>query len=370
MRLVERPTAFSGREDDWQMWKHRLRHWMQLVDVRYPEAMDMVAQRRVGYALSEEAMKMSAFLYSVLMSLTSGKSLQLVVGEQEHGWHAWYALCEEFEPRIARGKVALASMVMAPKLTVGDFEEALVKWEVEVVQYETLTGRPYDRDELLAILMERAPKEVKDYLLQAMPASYEEAKRQLTAYFLARRRWGDPTTSTTTRQVRSGDGGGPPPMDIGSMMKEVTALWKEVKGWRPGYGRGDAGITYGSKGDGSKGYGDGSKGHGGVKGGKMMEKGGRGGTTKGPCFGCGRMGHRVNECWAGGRRSMKADADPDWRRRGPGDVQMRGGGKTLEKGKGDGGGRFCYWCGKPGHFARECKAKGKGKKVCGITHEG
>ena len=79
-----------------------------------------------------------------------------------------------------------------------------------------------------------------------------------------------------------------------------------------------------------------------------------GGKAKGPCHGCGKMGHLIAECWSKGKGKGKATTGTD---------SPKGKSKGAFKGA-------CYNCGKNGHRAPECySAKGKGKGNLGKANE-
>jgi len=189
-KLVERPACFDGVESGWPEWRFKLMSWFSLVDTRYPDMLAACEQADVP-TLQGEHRRLQVILYVLLASLTTGRLNHLVRNtENENGFLAWRAIVREMEPHTAQRRIAMLSTLLRPDL--GDlavFEREWMKWEMEVVQYEKLEGKQFDRQLVHALVLEQAPEDIRKQLQFFAPADYSQLRDMLKAYLGRRRSW-------------------------------------------------------------------------------------------------------------------------------------------------------------------------------------
>ena len=253
---------------------------MSLVDPQYAELLDFAAaEKEPVKPRTGEQQRIMVTLYAILASLLGGKSLKLlqsVVGK--NGFEAWRLLSAEFEPRVAQRRLMLLHDLTHPSLGTGtlqQFSERWATWEQEVNNYEALTGKTFDPDLKVAVLMANTPADLQQHL--AVNASvfdddYEKLKTVVKGYVMSQKRW--------TNLPKEGDTGGAAPMEVDFL---------KAKGKGKGKKKGKGGK--GSDKEQEKGYGSGY-GKKGVKGGGKGAKG-----IKGECWVCNKPGHYAKDCW-------------------------------------------------------------------------
>jgi len=153
---------------------------------------------------------------------------------------------------------------MSPDLEGPDeaFAEKLAVWERNIQEYEELTGRPWDDELRVAVLLKHSPANLRNHLqlnANLFESDWSKLRATVRMYLQARRSF----------QGNAGMGANPPsgtsgqdhvPMDIGYLGKAK--------------GKGRKGM----KGDG-------------------FEKG-QGRKETGPCYNCGKAGHLAKDCWS------------------------------------------------------------------------
>eukprot|EP00972_Heterocapsa_arctica_P008952 1314428-Heterocapsa_arctica.AAC.1 len=81
---------------------------------------------------------------------------------------AWRKLVNEYEPEVAARYCAVLASLLMPEwhddLTLHQFMEQLLSWERRVVQYEAATGAPMPDSYKCAVVMKKAPKDIRAFL--------------------------------------------------------------------------------------------------------------------------------------------------------------------------------------------------------------
>ena len=103
-----------------------------------------------------------------LRALVSGKALNVIrhLEVQANGFEAWRLLHREYKPDTATRKVGLLERVMEDAPTTGeDFGDWFLRWLALVGQTEQARGRRLDDDIKIAMVLKRAPNELRDHLV-------------------------------------------------------------------------------------------------------------------------------------------------------------------------------------------------------------
>ena len=169
------------------------------------------------------------FLHAVLAQVCAGKALTLVRLQQDHnGLLAWRRLVTEYEPKQALRWTTMLTALMNPKWTdSSSFDTQWLDWERSVALYEQQSGANLPEDIKAAIVLEHAPKSVRDFLESSAvdcTDSYATLRSQVRLFTLRRRRFDD------TGQLRAGSSG--------SMSVDELVAW--IKGKGKGKGKGKA----------------------------------------------------------------------------------------------------------------------------------
>ena len=257
-------------------------------------------------------------LYSVLASYLKGRALKILRSVTNgDGFRVWRQLHEELQPSTRPRTLALAQALtkFPPLRDGGSVLEYALTFEKLVSEYERASSQTYPDDLKIGTLLSGLPTDVKRYLqLQVDDSTTYSKLRQILLQFER-----TSTTWSTEYVMKSigldknaypGDPHGPSPMDVDRIEGKNKGKGKDSKG----KGKGEKGGKFGKGFKGSpgyKGYYQNGKGKSGVgkgfsfggfgkgaqdKGKGKGKKGKKDGFVKGPCFICGRMGHRAAEC--------------------------------------------------------------------------
>ena len=134
----------------------------------------------------------------------------------------------EQEPVVATRRLALLAELLHPKFNNTDeskFQDDWARWERSILDYEEFDQKPFDKNLKIAIVLERAPEEVKRYSqINAMnfQDDYEKFKSVLAGYFRTRRSWTSSIGSTSCAKE-------PQPMEVDEIRAKGTG--KERQAW-------------------------------------------------------------------------------------------------------------------------------------------
>jgi hypothetical protein len=137
----------------------------------------------------------STFIYGLLCQICSGKALTIVrLCAAGNGLQAWRHLCKEYEPKRALRWATMLSSILAPKWSECDFCAQWLEWERKIEVYQNQSRGSIPPDFRAAIVLNVAPKSVKDYFNltpEDVAEDYEKLKHHLKMYFMRSRRFND-----------------------------------------------------------------------------------------------------------------------------------------------------------------------------------
>ena len=311
-KMLPKPGIFDPKDREAELssfrdWWWSVEQYLDAVDTEYLAHFDIVRQNldtaiRMS-TLTAEQHRRGTFLYGLLASLLKGRPLMMLKGiERGNGFEAVRQLFKTCQPSSRNRALGLLHLLM--KWPEFDMKVAMLpqilKLEDSFREYERIGGA-LSGELKFAILMKCIGGQLKTYLNMTVQdtTTYENLRESILQYDQATIKWSNTMSLGTTLQNDF-----PTPMEV----DRIKGKGKDVKG------KGFKGFDKGSKGKGKsdKGYGKGQKGswnqskgqswnqnqsNGGDKGGKASSKGkGNGGKSNKECWKCGRPGHFAKEC--------------------------------------------------------------------------
>ena len=315
-KMLPKPGIFDPKDREAELssfrdWWWSVEQYLDAVDTEYLAHFDIVRQNldtaiRMS-TLTAEQHRRGTFLYGLLASLLKGRPLMMLKGiERGNGFEAVRQLFKTCQPSSRNRALGLLHLLM--KWPEFDMKVAMLpqilKLEDSFREYERIGGA-LSGELKFAILMKCIGGQLKTYLNMTVQdtTTYENLRESILQNDQATIKWSNTMSLGTTLQNDF-----PTPMEV----DRIKGKGKDVKG--KGKGKGFKGFDKGSKGKGKsdKGYGKGQKGswnqskgqswnqnqsNGGDKGGKASSKGkGNGGKSNKECWKCGRPGHFAKEC--------------------------------------------------------------------------
>ncbi|CAE7029864.1 unnamed protein product [Symbiodinium sp. CCMP2592] len=315
-KWIKSPEVFSAKTLDeevalWPDWSFSFRNFMA---VQAETATMWASFEDYSPALRARSLR----LYSVLASYLKGRALKILRSVASgDGFRVWRQLAEELQPSSRPRTLALAQALtkFPPLRDGGSVLEYALTFEKLVSEYEKASSKTYPDDLKIGTLLSGLPQDVKRYLELQIDDSttYQKLRGILLQFERTSTTWSTEYVMKAIgldKNSYPGDGQGLAPMDVdrvekgkakgkdakgkgrgdkGKGLKGYKGYYQTGKG-KPGFGKG---FQFGGFGKGNQDKGKGYKGKWAHEGGKQGKKGG---AVKGPCFVCGRMGHRAAEC--------------------------------------------------------------------------
>ena len=169
-------------------------------------------------------------VFYVLSQLLNKAPLQVLMGiSDNNGYEAWRSLKRDYEPDSGSRRVAMLSNVLRPSFegTLPEFWEKLRKWHNEVENYEASSGEELTDNMKAGIVIQAAPREIREKLQLQDFATYSNLLSRIEHYIHTIRVWS------------SGSGDTPLPMDVG----QVASLSKGGGGKKGDKGKGKKGQS-------------------------------------------------------------------------------------------------------------------------------
>jgi hypothetical protein len=166
-RLLEKPPQFSGT--GWAEWSFKVKNFVGLLDPVLKQGLEEAEIRSEPVpALTGLLLEKSSLLYALLVTWLSGRPLVLIQGVLNHsGFEAWRVLAREYDSRLPQQRLTTLQELL--RFPMGNDEEsfrvAWAKWEVEIARYEANFGRRVDDELKVAVVLEKAPAQLRQHLL-------------------------------------------------------------------------------------------------------------------------------------------------------------------------------------------------------------
>ena len=326
---VWNPQASGEHPPDFTTWKHQFLNWLGFADSQYSEALSMIESLGATpidvSTLTTVERELSTKLYHILTSYMRGAATQLSRNwsRERCGYRLYQSLLWEYQPATKQRALTLSQAIgMFPNFDgAKSMVEQIGSLENLVREYEIASGKTYDRDLLMGVLLRCSPRAIRDHLTLTMPegTNYMSVKQAILSYEQSSKTWDYQTvlkqkTLQNTASSSNADQG-PAPM-------EVDAVYEK------GGGKGNKGNKGNKGGKGSYSWSSFGAGF------RQWRKGGRKGSYKGGKKGRGKGFHKGGE--KGGKKGGKH-----------GKGGKKGGGKKLDR-------DVCRFCKQRGHWGNEC----------------
>jgi hypothetical protein len=195
-RIIQKPSKFSGKDDEWMMWCFVFENY---VDLAYPKAAEALARvdetpldREIAFSsLGEEFHAPAKWLYALLAQTLTGTALKgLMIVKDKNGAEAWRMLKNKYEPRS--GSRALGALMKVFKFSFRSeetFIEDIQEWTAVVESYEKSNKEVLSDSIKCAALSMQAPAAVRNYIHVHMPDlnDFDSMLRNITNWLLAQK---------------------------------------------------------------------------------------------------------------------------------------------------------------------------------------
>ena len=146
-----------------------MENWLGLVDAELPTLLAAAAALENQVPLQDGRRgRLCDVLLVILSTQLEGPALrQLQLVPDRNGFEAWRRLCLELEPRAAHRKLQTLDKLLHPSLvttSAGAFLDTWRSWEKDILDYEELSGRQFDKEVQSAILVRHVPDELRRHL--------------------------------------------------------------------------------------------------------------------------------------------------------------------------------------------------------------
>ncbi|CAK0855964.1 unnamed protein product [Prorocentrum cordatum] len=205
-RGLGRPKVFSNKEDDFQNWSQKVESFFSGV---FPEAerllewsadqggeveLDAVRdefgelqddpERRV-----EQLEAITHQLFTALIQLTEGESLNIVKNSKKNPYEAWRRLQKRFDPATGGRKRNLLRTILNPgRCRIDDLQASIERWENYVSRYEKKVNHAMDDELKLAGFEALVPEELEKHLIMNANRlqTYDQARLEVVTYVEAK----------------------------------------------------------------------------------------------------------------------------------------------------------------------------------------
>ena len=304
---VAKPDAFSGRRDEsWKVWSRQFKTYCNVRKSGFKQALEW-AEKFQGTMINDttidemgwlHARTADTKLYDFLVLQCKQDALVIVEHYDGLGFEAWRQLARRFSPSGGQYELDMMNSLMNPKKAskLADLPGAILRFERDIRTYESRTGRAF-------------PEEWESpTFLRILPDSHREE-------LVRRFQMGTRDYATLSSNIKGFSqeawfaGKGPNDMDLDTAELQENSFdfqgWAQqasfdefVEYWEQQHQQ-DEDLDYLGARGGGRGGGRGGRGRGGPGRGRVPARSAAGGATdhsSKTCFWCGKKGHIAADC--------------------------------------------------------------------------
>ena len=155
----------------WRSWKFAFVNYVVVLDQQMGDGLQQVEKTMTSLEPTDEGGRQKCtLLFALLGGLTRGAPQRLVEQQVDrNGFSVWLKLITEYEPRTSSRRVALLHQILSPPFGPEDgdlvWKESYEEWRRTLTVYESIAQRALDPEILSALVMIKAPSDLKTHLL-------------------------------------------------------------------------------------------------------------------------------------------------------------------------------------------------------------
>ena len=226
-RMLTKPKAFSGRDEDWASWAVVTRAYCGALDPRLLQEMTAV-ESAIGLqdnaGMNEEQQRRSCTLYYLLAMLVDGRSQSMVTNcPVGLGFELWRRLVLAYEPKIGSRAQGLLVQILMYEFNMSDFLSSLEKWETFIRQYDGAVAGAEEKIQgsvKMATVISRIGKgPLQDHLMlnSGRYENYEGMRAEIVEVLRAQRHMAKPGAVQSSGSI---------PMEVGAIANQSGKIDK------------------------------------------------------------------------------------------------------------------------------------------------
>ena len=312
-KVCKCPDSFGGGtvEDDqtkWADFSMAFKAWLYYGDEMFRTDLEDLEATKLGKATvlsawTDEAKVRSKQLYSILCGILKGRALQVLrATSEQHGYEVWRQLVNLYSPHTKQRSLGIMTALMSfPSFSKDrSYLEQIQGLDRLAEEFRKSSGKAVQDEMMLGILTKALPAHVRQQVQLSMSESstYAEVRERVLSFETVSHVY-----NASKIQQEFGVGAvynGPQPMEIDLVSKGKGKWWTKNNQKGDYKGKKGDGTKGGHKDDRTnKGKGKGDKsGSGKASADKGKAKGqGQDKVPKGNCLYCGKPGHWKKDCW-------------------------------------------------------------------------
>jgi hypothetical protein len=194
-RSLGRPREWDGKDGGFDDFTYKFSSWLGGLPGNVEDILAHAQTLKTSIVfgtLDDSQQVMAKAVSQALRALVSGKALNIVKQcERGNGFECWRRLWSEYRPDVAGRKLSMLESIMEDKPAAGeDFGTWYYGWTERIRGTEQARGKPIDDDIKCAVILRRAPKELRDHLVleaSAIADNWEAMNAKITNWMTARK---------------------------------------------------------------------------------------------------------------------------------------------------------------------------------------